>query len=338
MTFTYTVYGLSLQSDTELPGLQQAASGASPNPVSLTIIEKPAWVHFAASLPLEIVHFLPAEPESGDPVFLVRKYGQEQFYELAYGDGANFFIDAASTAIWGECPPPLTKEDLTTYLVGPVLGFVLRRRGVTCLHASAVSVGDMAVAISGPAAAGKSTTAAALALRGVPALCEDITALLERQGQFYVQSGYPRVCLWPDAVRKLFGSGDALPNLTPTWEKKFLALDGERARFEPEPKRLGAIYLLGPRVDEETAPRVTELSPREALLDLVQNTYMNVLLTREQRAEEFELLSRLVNRVPYRRVTPHKDATRIGALCELIQENAREIGARRNSPIAIRQT
>jgi len=338
VNLNYTAYGLSLQSDIELPGLRQAASGTLSNPLFLTTNEKPAWVYFAASLPLEIVHFVPAEPESGDPVFQVRRYGDEQFYELTYGDGANFFMDAASSALWGECPPPLTKEDLTTYLVGPVLGFVLRRRGVTCLHASAVSIGDVGVAISGPAASGKSTTAAALAIRGVPVLCEDITALSERQGQFYIQPGYPRVCLWPDAVSKLYGSEDALPNLTPTWEKKFLALDGERAKFEPKPKRLGAVYLLGPRVDEETAPRVTELSPREALLDLVQNTYMNVLLTREQRAAEFELLSRLVNRVPCRRLTPHKDATRIGALCELIQEDAREIGAVRSSPIAIRQT
>ncbi|MBS1842019.1 MAG: hypothetical protein JSS69_01795 [Acidobacteria bacterium] len=304
------------------------------NRVFLATKEKPNWVLAAGSLPAEVVHSIPAEPECSDPAFLVQKYGDEEFYELSYGDGARFFVDAAGTALWGECPPPLTVEDLATYLVGPVLGFVLRRRGITSLHASALSFSDMAVAISGPATAGKSTTAAALALRGVSALCEDITALSERQGEFYVQPGYPRVCLWPDAVEKLYGSEEALPNLTPTWEKKFLALDGERARFEPEPKRLGAIYLLGHRVEEEAAPRVEELSPREALLDLVQNTYMNVLLTREQRAEEFELLSRLVNRVPCKRVTPHADARRIGRLCELIEADARGIASERTASSA----
>lgn len=338
MNFEYIAYGLFLQSDIELPGLRQAVSKTSSNRVFLTTKQKPAWVLGAASLPSEVIHSIPAEPECSDPVFLVQKYGDEGFYALSYGDGAKFFVDSAGSELWGECPPPLTVEDLATYLVGPVLGFVLRRRGVTSLHASALSFTDMAVAISGPATAGKSTTAAALALRGVPALCEDITALSERQGEFYVQPGYPRVCLWPDAVGKLYGSEDALPNLTPTWEKKFLALDGDRARFQPEPKRLGAIYLLGSRVDEETAPRISAISPREALLDLVQNTYMNVLLTREQRAEEFELLSRLVNRVPCKKVIPHTDAARIGKLCELIEVDASMVASGRPAPIAVRQS
>ncbi len=81
-------------------------------------------------------------------------------------------------------------------------------------------------------------------------------------------------------------------------------------------------------MEEEDAPRLHEITPREALLDLVQNTYMNVLLTREQRAEEFELLSRLVNRVPCKRVIPHTDARRIGRLCELIEADAREAAGR----------
>src|SRR5262249_45498640 len=224
-------------------------------------------------------------------------------------------------------------EDLATYLLGPVMGFVLRRRGITALHASAVCLGEVAVVISGPAAAGKSTTAAALALRGAPALCEDITALHESEGRFCIQPGYPRVCLWPDSVEKLFGSNDALPNLTPNWEKKFLALDGERAKFEDRMRPLGAIYLLEQRADEESAPSLETITPREALLALVQNTYMNILLTREQRAAEFELLSRLVKAIPCKRVVPHKDAARIEALCELLETDAGK--TRPQSPPAV---
>jgi hypothetical protein len=61
------------------------------------------------------------------------------------------------------------------------------------------------------------------------------------------------------------------------------------------------------------------------LLDLVQNTYMNWRLDREQRAEEFELLSRLVSNVPVRRIVPHSDPSRIGALCELLVADARSV-------------
>jgi hypothetical protein len=145
------------------------------------------------------------------------------------------------------------------------------------------------------------------------------------------------VCLWPDAVEKLLGTKDALPNLTPTWNKKYLALDGVRARFAEKIVRLGAVYLLGERAAEERAPRIEEISGREALLALVQNTYMNELLTKEQRAAEFELLSRLVNRVPCKRVIPHRDAGKIGELCELIERDGRTLSSELHSAMTGRQ-
>jgi hypothetical protein len=152
-----------------------------------------------------------------------------------------------------------------------------------------------------------------------------------------VEPGYPRVCLWPDAVEKLLGSKEALPDLTPTWEKKYLALDGVRAKFEPSRMPLGAIYLLGTRVNEKTAPRIEEISAREALLELVSHTYMNRLLSREQRAAEFEFLSRLVNQVPCKRLIPHSDASGISKLCELIISDARTTAGQRESPMTLRQ-
>jgi hypothetical protein len=60
------------------------------------------------------------------------------------------------------------------------------------------------------------------------------------------------------------------------------------------------------------------MQPREALLELVQRTYMNWLLDRERRAEEFDELSNVVQRVPVRRIIAHQDPTKIGELCELI--------------------
>jgi hypothetical protein len=337
VNYDYTAYGLSLRSDVELPGLAEATPVASPRVITLVTISKPSWVEEASKLHSEVIHFLPAAPECADPAFVVREYEEARFYQLSYSDGTQFFVDSAGESVWGHCPAPLTIEDLATYFLGPVMGFVLRRTGVTPLHASAVRLGEMAAVISGAAAAGKSTTAAALALRGAPVLCEDIAALEEREGRFFVRPGYPRVCLWPDAVKKLMGAEDALPNLTPNWEKKFLGLDGRRASFESRTIPLGAIYLLGERSGEEWAPRLEQISTREALLELVQNTYMNLLLTREQRAAEFELLSRLVNLVPCRRVIGHKDAARIKMFCELIEKDARGIVTSSAASLEMRQ-
>jgi len=260
--------------------------------------------------------------DAADPSFQLIAHGQADCFELVYSDGARFVVDADAHRVWGTFRSPLTNADLATYFLGPVLGFILRRRHVTSLHASTVEFFGQAVALSGDAGLGKSTTAAALALRGVPVLSEDISPMQESAGRFHVFPGYPRVCLWPDSVAYLLGSAEALPRLTPVWEKRFLALDGVRARFSPEALPLGLIYLFAPRSEGAGTPCVEEMRPREALLNLVQNTYMNWLLDREQRAVEFDTLSRLVQHVPVRRIVPHKDPGRIASLCELIQKDA----------------
>jgi hypothetical protein len=132
-------------------------------------------------------------------------------------------------------------------------------------------------------------------------------------------------------VRDLLGQPDALPRLTPSWEKCFLPLDGNNEKFEAQRKPLGAVYLLAPRTAEANAPRIEEVGPREALLDLVQNTYMNWLLDRNQRAAEFDALSKLVTQVPVRRIVPHADPGRIGELCDLILADAKFLSADCNS-------
>jgi hypothetical protein len=327
VTHLYSAYGLSLHSDICLPGLAEHSSFADDKPIFFSGRRRPKWVNEALGLDSRVVHSLPEEPETADPAFVLTEYGKEAFYQLSYTDGTEFVVDGAATKIWGQYTPPLTIEDLTTYLLGPVLGFVLRRRSVTPLHASTVSINGAAVVLCGMAGVGKSTTAAAFALRGTPVLCEDISALAETNGRFWVLPGYPRICLWPDVIEKLFGSAAALPRLTPAWEKCYLPLDGALAQFEAKPRPLLAVYFLMSRVADASAPQIDEIEPREAVLELVQNTYMNAVLTRKQRAEEFDLLGRLVGCAAFRRVLPHSDAARLGALCDLIQADAARLVA-----------
>lgn len=327
MKKSYRVYGLVIFADFPIPGLESTSGLSQPPDVTVQIGERPDWAEGALRLPSECYHQIAAEQDTADPSFQVNALGAMQFFELVYGDGTRFLVDGAGTKIWGTWKPPLVLEDLATYLLGPVMGFVLRRRGVTPLHASAVSIGGRAVALSGTALAGKSTTAAALALRGVPVLCEDIAALKEGPRGFFVEPGYPRVCVWPDAAEKLLGQGETLPRLTPNWEKCFLPLDGTRGKFESEPRPLSLIYMLAERSEESNAPRVEKLSAQNALVELVQNTYMNWLLDRRQRASEFDLLGRLVERVPVRRIVPHRDASRLGEICELLLDDVRGVSA-----------
>jgi hypothetical protein len=320
VTLRYRIYGLHLSSDSAIPGLKEIASAASPD-LRVEFGPQPAWVRDALGAPSVVLHTLPACEETRDPAFVLTSFAEAQFFQLYYSDGTRFVVDADATRLWGAAGESQTMQDLTTYFLGPIMGYVLRRRGVTALHASAFSLDGNAVVLAGPAGAGKSTSAAALALRGAHILCEDIAAIHEGHHGFAVEAGYPRVCLWPESVGMLAGDAHALPLITPNWDKRFLPLDGSPAHHDDQRRPLALVYLLAPR-EAANAPRVEEVSGRDVLLELVQNTYMNWLLDRTQRAAEFELLTRLVAQVPVRRIVPHRDPACVDDLCDLILSDA----------------
>jgi hypothetical protein len=178
----------------------------------------------------------------------------------------------------------------------------------------------------GPAGSGKSTTAAAFAERGYNILAEDVVTLDDRDDQFLVRPGYPCIRLWPAAVKALYGSETHLPKLTPNWDKCYLDLSDN---FQQEPLRLAAIYHLSERRHDAIAPVVQTLDRAEGLMSLVANTYATKLMDKQMRAREFELLTRVLNHVPLRRVTPHADPARIPDLCTRILEDFNSHGFHR---------
>jgi hypothetical protein len=238
---------------------------------------------------------------------------------LRYSDGTRFYLDFERPAVWATWPETLTLDDTATYLLGPVLGYFLRRRGRVCLHASAVALHGGCVVFVGPAGAGKSTLAAAFAMRGDAVLAEDVTCLSEEAGAFEVQHGYPRIRLWQESAALIGAAPDSLPLLTPTWDKRYLPLG---ARFHDRPARLAAIFLLRPRRALEAPAEAAALDGRAILSELVSNTYATHLLDREQRAAEFAVLGRLARTVPMRALTLNADGSRLGEACDWIRRHA----------------
>jgi len=316
----YRAYGLTLNSSVSIAALNPDSSQHTQHDVVVHIGEEPLWTASAMEEPPSI---LPtgrgSAPERGQ--FSLASRGPN-FFELRYGDGTHFLVDREGKRVWGRPGPNLTTEDALVYLVGPVMGFVLRSRGRLALHASAVAIAGAAVAFVGSAGSGKSTTAAALALRGWPVVCEDICSLTEARHGSRVFPAYPRVCLWPDSVSFLFASFEALPLIVTGWEKRYLPLDGSQANFADAPLPLAAIYVLAERSEEPSAPAIEPLSAREATLELVQNTYMNWLIDRNQRAAEFDGIVRLVLATKCFRVTPSADPSRVGDMAALLESHA----------------
>lgn len=201
----------------------------------------------------ETLYRSPYLDETGEPILTIHRAAGNGF-QFCYRDGTRFYVNAGGSEVFAAWPDALTFEDALAYLYGPILGFVLRLRGTVTLHASGVVVDGRGIALIGPPGAGKSTTAAAFARAGYRVLTDDVFALIDQHDRFSVQPAYPGIRLWPESVESLWGSPDALPKMTPTWEKRYLDLPQNGYEFDTRPVPLAAIYVIGERSAAANAP------------------------------------------------------------------------------------
>jgi hypothetical protein len=313
----YTLYGLSLSANRPIPGLTPALVAGNPQSC-LFFGSAPPWLEELRAAPRKVRHASENLSVEGVPTLVVAEFPSLGAFHFLYRDGTEFFLDGRGSRIWARWPNNLTLEDATTYLLGPVMGFVLRLQGIVCLHASAVAIGERAAALVGPPGSGKSTTAAAFARRGYPVLTDDVAALTDGAGKFLIQPGYPRLCLWPTAVEMLLDTADALPAITPGWDKRYLTLGQNGCQFQQEPLPLSVIYFLSDRSKATKEPQVETVSSAKGLVKLVTNTYVSYLLDSEMRTREFELLGRLATNVQLRGVHTQHEAGQVDKLLEAI--------------------
>jgi hypothetical protein len=320
VSLTYTVFGLILRCNTLIPGLTPLESSLDSADVTVLLGESPKTKNKDSDGAEELIYKSSYTDDQNNPCLRIWNRADGVFLHLVYYDGIEFWLERKGKAVWSVWPDKTTIDDVVSYLLGPVLGLLLRLRGVTCLHASAVAVENTSLVFVGSEGAGKSTTAAAFARQGFGVISDDVAALAENTEGVQVLPAYPHLCLWPESVKMLYGSTEALPRLIPEWDKRRLALGENGTRFESRSLRLGAVYLLGER-RADPAECVEALEPQKAFLSLVANTFANNILNREQRAHEFAAIGRLVADVPVRRVCPSNDPARLDDLCGFICED-----------------
>lgn len=325
MPVHHSLYGLCLSANQPIPSLPVLRG--SPNPeVEIHLNANSDVSSSVFSLNPNSFYVSPILNDDGQPIVRVGKLGDQSFC-FFYDSGARFAVRHDGREIWAEGPEGYSVEDLATYLVGPVMGFVLRLWGILPLHASAIAVDGRAIALVGSQGAGKSTTAAAFAKMGFAILSEDVVAVIEEGKRQMVQPGYPRVNLWPESAETIFGCVHGLPQVTPTWGKHFLALNVSQHQFQEKPLELAAAFILRDRIPGALKPKIERIAPSSALTLLVANTCANYLLDAAMRRTEFLQLGQMLRKTPVFQVCPPDDPSRVLELCEAISAEARACAA-----------
>jgi hypothetical protein len=322
--FAYRLFGMQVDSNLALADLRKVEPPAARADLELWFLHQPPPAVLSRQKKLrytsvDLNHF-------GVPVVQVWEVG-EDILHVAYCDGTEFWFDREVTTLWVQWLKTSSFDSMLTYLLGPVFGLLLRLKGVLCLHASAVVVEGSAVVFAGREGSGKSTTAAEFAQQGYAVLSDDVVAITQCSPNNYeVIPAYPRLNLWPASVKLIYGDEDALPAIVENWDKKYLALGAQgSARFEDRPIPLGAVYVFDESV-EASGLFTVKLSQRASLMAIVANTYAANLLDAEQRAQEFAFLSKLVERVPVRRLNPRRGEWSVAQLCKALRADLQTIG------------
>jgi hypothetical protein len=317
--FTYVAYGLRLACDRPIAGLIAMESETQIRPdITVRFRSEGQEIAVESMAPEALWYTSEILDNDGKSALQIWKEIPGGDYRIRYSHGLEFRVDATASSIFVNADEKSTPEEIAEFLLGPVMGIVLRLRGCTCLHASAVDLDGQAVAFVGNEGAGKSTTAAWFAQKGHAVLCDDILALVERESSIAALPAYPCLNLWRDAMDALSGSR-AIPSTFAQGGEKFrIRLAEKGSRFQSEALPLKAIFLLGERSSCAESPRVEQASPQETLMGLVGGTYANKLPDSAIRANEFRFLGRMANQVPCFRVSAPEGIGRMDSVYEII--------------------
>lgn len=276
MSHFYSAYGLTLQSEIQLPEL-----------ISTLATDADVWIHFDAitDSPLQTENTLHCYQNTDAGMYL-------------YWQGVGTFLIQEGQDVLIDLEIDLDEDRLRLFILGAVMGVVLHQRGFLVLHASAVALEGEAVAFIGQKRWGKSTMAATLHDRGHSLIADDVVALEIQRHQIQVQPAFPQIKLWPDAVACIGKQPEDLPRLGARLEKRNHQLS---SGFMADILPLRYIFVLGQ--GDEVA--IKPLPPQEIIQHLMQNSYVTRFeqtLLQERGASHFKQLMILAQQVPLLRL------------------------------------
>jgi hypothetical protein len=213
------------------------------------------------------------------------------------------------------CAPPAGEPwSWQRFLVGRILPWAALLRGLEVFHASAVSIGEGAVALIGPTGAGKTSLAAQLVLRGASFMTDDVLAMKAADGDVHAYPGAAIVSVRP-AEREAMGLAalGRLGHQLGHSGKTYVEVDRAAGAV---PVR--GIYFLAPGSD---AAGIEEQRPTDPRL-LLGSTFIESVQTPARLRNQLDLCAEVAASVPCFTL-PVEAGVGAAELAERLEEHAR---------------
>ena len=313
----YSVYGLSIVSDSPFPELSDLPVPSIKAPVDVELyLRRRRKTRVRASK-----FFQRSTLPDGTPWLNCARI--EEGFLLRYVDFADFIVDRAGSTI--RCCTVEEGVSATTVrhlVLDQVFPMLLNLRGCEAIHATAIVTERGACAFTGPAGSGKSTLAASFSLAGFAAMGDDCLALIDAGGERGIRAipAYPGLRLWTEAARALDIDSKSHPVADYTRKRRMLS-SLHLANFPTEPQPLARIYrVIRPAEGEPAldAPVVEELAPTDAFIELVSSTFPLDVDDRAMLERHFRFMQTVAVRVPIKRLRIPNDHAALAAVRECV--------------------
>ena len=226
-------------------------------------------------------------------------YRTDNGYLLRFPGLADFEVSVDGLTVC--CiPTPDTESSTSQHLyLNQVLPLALSKRGKLVFHASAIEVGDSAVAFVGESGRGKSTLAASFATSGFRFLTDDGLVVEAGNDGYLAFPSHPSIRLWQDSQEVLIPpETETAPALDFTSKARFLV--GKNIKFCDYPRPLRRVYFLG----DGSAPKLIfqRMTAAEAHIEWVKHSFLLDVEEKTLLAGQFEQVIKLARQPIYYRL------------------------------------
>jgi len=228
--YRYSAYGLTIDTDIELPELPTTSA----NP-TVTIRSG----HIDGQLKNSVFHGKLVQTNASHTLLL-----------LSRTIGANFRVSHGTEVTVDIIDRSLIPQ-IRIAILGYCLTALLLQNKRLVLHGNAVRTPKGVIAICGQQQAGKSTLTTSLYKRGYSIVADDLVAI-ESGHQPYIEPGFPKLKLWADTLNYFSETSSGLNRVLPHIDKFSLPVHDA---FHSQKELLNTVYILKPTNKDSISSR-----------------------------------------------------------------------------------